>query len=383
MSDGNWPLSGLQWGAASAAERGPVIVGDQPGRNAVGAPAGGYSVYRALAVARGELDPAHRPNLAGTEPVVRIGPFPSWSQADRIVTLDPWGHRVAADFDCEIAGGLDLRPTIAVAQGRLRMGEICEAMDLGRLKADGKVLSRAGDIQVTKIAIEPVWWLPGVARRLGLAEDELRQALVSCTGGMYPDLVERPDLKVFLPPIGGTSVYLFGDPAGLGDPSVKVACRVHDECSGSDVFGSDLCTCRPYLAFGVEACVRMAQAGGLGVVAYNRKEGRALGEVVKLLVYNARRRAEAGDRPEAYFDRTEQVAGVPDMRFQELSTDVLHWLGISRIDRWISMSNLKRDAVAASGIEIVRQVESPDALIPAHADVEIAAKKAAGYFSQA
>ena len=379
--DGSGPLSTMQWGARTARERGPVILGDQPGRNAIGAPAGGYSIYRALATARGLLDPAHQPNLAGTEPAARIGPFPRWSQPDRIVTLDPWGHRVAADFAGEISSGLDLRPTIAVAEGRLRMSEICEAMDLGRLKADGKVLSRAGDIQVTKIAIEPVWWLPGVARRLGLAEVELRQALVSCTGGMYPELLERPDLKLFLPPIGGTSVYLFGDPGGLGDPSVKVACRMHDECNSSDVFGSDLCTCRPYLAFGVEECVRTAQAGGLGVVAYNRKEGRALGEVVKLLVYNARRRA--GDRPDAYFDRTEQVAGVPDMRVQELATDVLHWLGIDRIDRWVSMSNLKRDAVTASGIGIVRQVEIPAELIPAHADVEIAAKKAAGYFSEA
>jgi GTP cyclohydrolase II len=77
------------------------------------------------------------------------------------------------------------------------------------------------------------------------------------------------------------------------------------------------------------------------------------------------------------------VAGAPDLRAQDLAVDVLHWLGIGRIDRWVSMSNLNRDAVTAAGIDIVRQVEIPDALIPAHADVEIAAKKAAGYFSEA
>src|SRR5438270_495221 len=32
------------------------------------------------------------------------------------------------------------------------------------------------------------------------------------TGGMYPELITRPDLKVFLPPIGGISVYIFGNP---------------------------------------------------------------------------------------------------------------------------------------------------------------------------
>ena len=28
---------------------------------------------------------------------------------------------------------------------------------------------------------------------------------------MFPELVTRPDLQVFLPPIGGTTAYLFGD----------------------------------------------------------------------------------------------------------------------------------------------------------------------------
>ncbi len=103
-------------------------------------------------------------------------------------------------------------------------------------------MGRTGDIRVTKIAIEPVWWLPGVAER-------------------------------------------------LARPSTRITCRLHDECSGSDVFSSDLCTCRPYLAFGVEEAVRQAQQGGLRAVNYNRKEGRA---VVKLLVYGARSQAASG-----------------------------------------------------------------------------------------
>jgi hypothetical protein len=49
--------------------------------------------------------------------------------------------------------------------------------------------------------------------------------------------------------------------------------------NGSDVFGSDICTCRPYLTFGIEEAVKEAQKGGSGVVIYFRKEGRALGEV--------------------------------------------------------------------------------------------------------
>lgn len=67
----------------------------------------------------------------------------------------------------------------------------------------------------------------------------------------------------------------------MSDPSKELTLRVHDECNGSDVFGSDICTCKPYLIFAIEECVRTAQRGGVGVVVYFRKEGRALGEVTK------------------------------------------------------------------------------------------------------
>ena len=121
--------------------------------------------------------------------------------------------------------------------------------------------------------------------------------------------------------------------------------------------------------------------GGVGLVSYSRKEGRALGEVTKFLVYNARKRQVGGDTADQYFARTECVAGVQDMRFQELMPDVLHWLGIRKIHRLVSMSNMKYDAITGSGIEVGERVDIPDALIPADARVEMDAKKAAGYFT--
>src|SRR5205809_4486681 len=69
---------------------------------------------------------------------------------------------------------------------------------------------------------------------------------------MVSELVTRGDLEVFLPPIGGQTVYMFGDVSKLGQPGTRITCRVHDECNGSDVFGSDICTCRPYLIHGIE-----------------------------------------------------------------------------------------------------------------------------------
>jgi GTP cyclohydrolase II len=124
-------------------------------------------------------------------------------------------------------------------------------------------------------------------------------------------LITRPDLKIFLPPIGGQTVYIFGPPERVSDENVKLALRIHDECNGSDVFQSDICTCRPYLAFGIEEAIKEAQSGGSGVVIYFRKEGRALGEVIKYLVYNARKRG--GDTADKYFTRTENIAGVRDV----------------------------------------------------------------------
>ena len=380
---GGIPRFPIHWGASSAHERGPIIgTVSRPGdRNVIGSHGGSYALYRALAVSAGALDPIRRPDLTNTHPAATIGPFAQWSDSRHIVSLDPWGHLAADSFKTEIDEGIDIRPTIAITKARLGLHEMQVAIAAGRLKIDGELVHANGSVAVVKIAIDPVWYLPGIAERFSTAETSLRRALFEQTAGMFPELVTRPDLQVFLPPIGGTTIYLFGDVGKLSDPTTKITCRVHDECNGSDVFGSDICTCRPYLIHGIEECARSAQAGGLGVIVYNRKEGRALGEVTKFLVYNARKRQEGGDAASAYFERTECVAGVQDARFQQLMPDVINWLGLRRIDRFVSMSDMKYDALVQQGVEIVERVPIPDELVPADAHVEIAAKKAAGYYS--
>jgi len=377
------PRFPVVWGAATARERGAVIgtVSRRNDRNVIGTHGGSYAVYRALAVSCGALNPIRRADLTNTEPAVAIGPFRQWIDARTIVSLDPWGHAVVDAFAKEISEGLDLRPSIAVTRARLDLSELHEAVADGRLAADGVVVHNGGSLAVVKVAIDPVWYLPGIAERFGTTETSLRRTLFEETAGMFPELVTRSDLQLFLPPIGGTTVYICGDSAKLGDASIPVTCRVHDECNGSDVFGSDICTCRPYLVHGIEECARAAQRGGLGVIVYNRKEGRALGEVTKFLVYNARKRQEGGDAAAAYFERTECVAGVQDARFQQLMPDVIHWLGIERIDRFVSMSDMKYNALVGQGIKIIERVPIPDELVPADAHVEIAAKKAAGYYT--
>jgi GTP cyclohydrolase II len=374
----------LQWGAADPMVRGPLVgtTANRSQRNVVGTHSGSYGIYRALAVAAGNLTRGHRADLTNTAPTDQVGPYPQWGDPARIVSIDPWGASVQQVYADYLARGYDVRPTIAVTKAHVHLPEIKQAMAFQRLAVDGTVLLDDASASVTKVALEPVWWLPGVARRFKVGETDLRRALFEETGGMYPELVTRSDLEVFLPPIGGQTLYVFGDIRDLANPNVTLTARVHDECNGSDVFGSDICTCRPYLTHAIEECIRGAQAGGVGLIAYSRKEGRALGEVTKFLVYNARKRQQGGDSADKYFLRTECVAGVQDMRFQELMPDVLHWLGIRKIHRLVSMSNDKYDAITGSGIEVGERVPIPEALIPADARVEMEAKIAAGYFTE-
>ncbi|KXH48838.1 GTP cyclohydrolase II [Colletotrichum simmondsii] len=380
----------MNWGESDPHRRGPVVVSRSSttiGRR--NGPGGSYSIYYALAVASKQLNLEHRPDFTNTEPAAKIGPFPQWGDPKKIVAMDPWGHLSPWLFKDTIEKhNVDIRPTIAITKAHMKLPELEESVKSGRLVPDGKVcLNELGELAVTKFAVEPVWYLPGVAERFGIDEGALRRSLFEHTGGSYPELITRNDIKVFLPPIGGLTVYCFGDPAKMSDESVRLALRIHDECNGSDVFGSDICTCRPYLIFGIEEAVKEAQNGGSGVVIYFRKEGRALGEVTKYrtlltdhqVVYNARKRGE--DRASDYFKRTENIAGVKDMRFQALMPDILHWLGIRKIDRMLSMSNMKHDAIVGQGIPIHERVELPEEWIPADSRVEIDAKITAGYFT--
>ncbi|THG98348.1 hypothetical protein EW026_g3819 [Hermanssonia centrifuga] len=390
----------LTWGATDAAVRGPVICSRLPSsikqRNAIGAHSGSYSIYRALAIAMGTLNPSHKPDYSQTEPAISVPPQPAWFDPSKIVSFDPWGHLVPQVFKHELEElGLDVRPSIAVTRAHMKMSEIDETARKGELKVDGKILLKSHpmhnadgtvssadpgvEISISKAAVEPVWHLPGVAERFGISEGLLRRALFEDTGGMYPELITRPDIKVFLPPIGGLTAYIFGNPAFLSDETKELTLRVHDECNGSDVFGSDICTCKPYLTYAIEECIRGAQRGGVGLVVYFRKEGRALGEVTKYLVYNLRKRG--GDSADKYFKSTELIAGVKDMRFQALMPDVLHWFGIKKIDNMVSMSDMKYDAIIQSGIPILKRYDIPAHLLPPDSRVEIDAKIAAGYFT--
>lgn len=179
----------LKWGAADPQERGPVIPSRLPSslkqRNAIGAHSGSYSIYRALAIALGTLSPTHKPSYAMTEPPVPIPPQPSWSDPSKIVSFDPWGHLAPQVFRREIEDcGLDVRPSIAVTKAHIKLSEIDVSAKKGEIVVDGKIVlkSRQGvnedgtestedpgvELNVSKAAVDPVWYLPGVAERFGM-----------------------------------------------------------------------------------------------------------------------------------------------------------------------------------------------------------------------
>lgn len=64
--------------------------------------------------------------------------------------------------------------------------ECREAIATGRLKPDNKILMESGQSICSKAAIEPVWYLPEIARRFETTESHLRQSIFRMTSTSQP-----------------------------------------------------------------------------------------------------------------------------------------------------------------------------------------------------
>ena len=76
------------------------------------------------------------------------------------------------------ARGVSVQPSIAISRFEARMPEIVEALREGRLSADGAILREGGVVSCIKASIEPVWHLPGIARRFKLDEQAVENYIV-------------------------------------------------------------------------------------------------------------------------------------------------------------------------------------------------------------
>ena len=139
----------------------------------------------------GSLSPTHKPDYSLTEPPVEIPPNKAWFDKSKVVSFDPWGHLVPQVFKKEVEElGLDVRPTIAVTKAHIKLSELDESSRKGELLTDGKVVIKCRplhnpdgtesdanpgvEVLVSKAAVEPVWYLPGVAERFGMYGTSLK-----------------------------------------------------------------------------------------------------------------------------------------------------------------------------------------------------------------
>lgn len=133
----------------------------------------------------GSLSPTHKPNYSLTEPPVDVPPNKAWFDKSKIVSFDPWGHLVPVVFKEEIKEkDMDIRPSIAVTKAHIKLSELDESSRKGILPTDGKIVLKSRpllnpdgtesdadpgiEVATSKAAVEPVWYLPGVADRFGM-----------------------------------------------------------------------------------------------------------------------------------------------------------------------------------------------------------------------
>ncbi|PMB68026.1 Uracil-regulated protein 1 [Beauveria bassiana] len=86
------------------------------------------------------------PDFTNTEPAANIGPFAQWGDKKKIVAMDPWGHLTPWQY----------KDIMEKENSSVPDGKVC--------------LNKQGELAVTKFAVEPVWYLPGVAERFGIGE---------------------------------------------------------------------------------------------------------------------------------------------------------------------------------------------------------------------
>jgi len=80
--------------------------------------------------------------------------------------LAPWLYKETMDKD-----DVEIRPTIAITRAHMKVPELEESVRKGRLVPDGKIcVNETGEVAVTKVAVEPVWYLPGVAERFNIGK---------------------------------------------------------------------------------------------------------------------------------------------------------------------------------------------------------------------
>lgn len=127
-----------------------------------------------------------------------------------------------------------------------------------------------------------------------------------------------------------------------GDPPLL---RIHSQCLTGDALGSLRCDCGEQLRLAMS----MIGGEGRGILIYEEKEGRGIGLLAKLRVY------ELQDLGLDTVEANQQFGLKNDYRDYSLPAGILHQLGISKV-RIITNNPDKVKAMRDSGIDIVERI---------------------------
>jgi GTP cyclohydrolase II len=315
--------SELQWSADDPSGRRPILTRsnrefNNGQYNTIGFHGGLWGFHTRFSGVLGHTDLEHIPNYDHTHANCAL-PQINAENRGRVVTLDPFGYDLQTNFKSYLTAQYKIHPTGALNR-RLVFNNprvtYCvnnphhELNSDGEiLRADGEILARNGDYKVTQLTMDQVWYLKGMADKLGISEEVLRRKLFDSLGGeAFPQLIDDDRVQAFLPPIGGISVRIFGDLKKLGDPDVPNAVRLHDFCHDGDA-GACICSCCIYRDFAVKRCIQIAQSGGLGIMIEGLDEATGYGLVAKHTIYNGRDNHPDGDDYRNYFSFRRAING--------------------------------------------------------------------------
>jgi GTP cyclohydrolase II len=134
----------------------------------------------------------------------------------------------------------------------------------------------------------------------------------------------------------------------MGDiQSAPPIVRIHSQCLTGDVFHSLRCDCRQQL----ELALAMIADAGVGILLYEKQEGRGIGLMAKLQAY------ELQDQGLDTIEANVELGYKADCREYELPAQVLLSLGVRAV-RLITNNPEKVEALEAVGITVVERISA-------------------------
>jgi len=133
--------------------------------------------------------------------------------------------------------------------------------------------------------------------------------------------------------------------AGNPQPDVPLLVRIHSQCLTGDVFSSVRCDCGDQL----HAAMKIISDAGLGILVYQRQEGRGIGLTNKIHAYKLQ------DQGLDTVTANEELGFEADLRDYRMPAEILKHLGALRV-RLLSNNPNKVRGLEVEGIHVVERL---------------------------